>query len=300
MLIHKLPDPCLFRDHSTADFRENAVIYASTDSAYHYPNHLTPYLMIANFKGTGVYKVDKSPAFINDKFFYFLNAGTELEIHFKNKASLETLLILFSNQLINDVAYYQTATTEKLLENYSESEPVDLYIPQTPFEYNDTIIHYINKIKTTKDKEDQEILLVKLLDKLWLAKGEVKKGLEKLTAKRRITREELKKRLLYAKLFMQDNFNTPLNIDRIAKEACLNKFHFIKLFKQYYGVSPHQYLVKIKLTYAFALLKTGKLSVFEVCHRTGFESQGTFTNLFKRHYGILPSRLSDAQFPNFE
>lgn len=300
MLVNKLPDPHLFIGNSNADFQKNSVIYASTDSEYHYPKHLTPYLFVANFKSTGNYRVNKVPAFINDKFFYFLNAGTELEIRFKHQTQLETLLILFNSQLVNDVAYYQRTTAENLLENCSGPKPIDLYIPQTPFEYTDAITYYLNKLKTTSNTEDQEILLIDLLDNLWLAKGEVKKGLDKLTAKRRITREELHKRLLNAKLFMQDNFNTTLTIECIAKEACLNKFHFLKLFKQYHGSSPHQYLVKIKLKHAFALLETGKFSVFEVCHRIGFESQGTFTNLFKRHYGLLPSQLPKSQFPSFE
>ena len=300
MLINKLPDPVLFNSNSNTNLEKNAVIYASNNSEYYYPKHLTPYLLIANFKSTGNYKVNENAMFVNDKFFYFLNAGTELEIRFKHQAKLETLLILFSYKLIQDVAYYQDSAAEKLLENYSGSNSLDLYIPQTPYEYTDAITHYVEKIKTITNMEDQEILLAGLLDNIWLSKGETKKSIEKLSSKRRTTREELCKRLLNAKLFMQDNFNSPLSIDSIAKEACLNKFHFLKSFKQYYGLSPHQYLVKMKLKYAFTLLKTGKFSVLEVCHQTGFESQGTFTNLFKRHYGLLPSRLSNVEFPSFE
>jgi len=82
-----------------------------------------------------------------------------------------------------------------------------------------------------------------------------------------------------AKIFMHDNFTGSPTIDIIASEACLDKFHFLKLFKSRYGTTPHQYIVKLKLEHAHTLLSTG---VCEACQLAGFESQRSFTNLFKK------------------
>jgi AraC family transcriptional regulator len=84
---------------------------------------------------------------------------------------------------------------------------------------------------------------------------------------------------------------SPVTLGDIAKEARLNKFHFLTLFKKIYRLSPHQYLVRLKLEFAHGLLEAGNSRVTDVCHLVGFESHGSFTNLFKRYYGIVPSQL---------
>src|SRR5580692_7790211 len=99
MIISELPNPDLFNDTQRPNV-QNEVICSSTTAKYYYPNHTTPYLLVANFNNTGNYQVNRRPAAINDKVFYFLNAGDQLEINFKRKASLQTLLILFSDEFV--------------------------------------------------------------------------------------------------------------------------------------------------------------------------------------------------------
>jgi methylphosphotriester-DNA--protein-cysteine methyltransferase len=54
------------------------------------------------------------------------------------------------------------------------------------------------------------------------------------------------------------------------------------------GVSPHQYLVRLKLDRAKAVLARGA-SVTEACSTAGFESLGTFSTTFTRRVGLAPS-----------
>ena len=301
MIINTLPDPYLSSKPSGSN-GGNVVINAFTNSRYYYPVHTTPFLLAANFKGTGNYRVNRSPVFIDQRFFYFLNEGDELEINFEQNKPLETILLLFSNQLMKAVAGYESQTTKDLLDMAPERRSIECSIPSVPIEYTPTIIRHLNRLRIRPDDEDQESVLFELLDDLWILKGKVIDGLDKIKAKRKSTREEIYKRLLLAKLYMHDNFNIPLTVDAIAKEACLNKFHFLKLFRTYFGVSPHHYLVGLKLEEAYKLLAAGGSSVFEVCCAVGFESQGTFANLFKRTYGFSPSQLRHkrGQIPNIE
>lgn len=291
MIIKELPNPDLFRDVPQHNL-QNEVICASAKPKYHYPNHTTPYLFVANFKGTGNYQVNGRHVFANDKLFYFLNARDKLEINLRNAADLETLLILFSDEFVKGWINYKHTSTSSLLENGAAKTDYNWNIPNIPFEYNTNLVSQLNRVKAAVQREEIDAVLFELLESFWALKERSNYNLENINAKKKSTREELYRRLLTAKLFMHDNFAASLTIDVIAAEACLDKFHFLKLFKSNLGITPHQYLIKLKLEQAHTLLTTGKYSVFNACQQVGFESQGTFTNLFKKYYRVLPSELS--------
>jgi AraC family transcriptional regulator len=291
MIIDRLPDPRLFKETIKGQLM-TSIIYASSHSKYSYPNHTTPYLLVANFKGTGTYRVNNEPVSINDRYFYFLNGGDRLGIDFKSGDPLATLLILFSDEIINAVSTYKVARIDKLLDNDSIINAQTPRIPFIPFEYNQSILQCLKRLTGNVYREEIDVLLFELLHCFRTIKQEAIANLDKITAKRKGTREEIYRRLFIAKMFIHDNFRSPVTLGDMAREACLNKFHFIALFKSYYGISPHQYLVKLKMEYALGLLKAGTTSVTDTCLLVGFESHGSFTHLFKRHYGIVPSQVT--------
>ena len=98
----------------------------------------------------------------------------------------------------------------------------------------------------------------------------------------------LYKRIVQAKLFIDDNYADNIDLDNIADEAYFSKFHFIRLFKKIYGKTPHQYLIVVRIERAMQLLRTD-IPVTEVCFSVGFESLSSFSGLFKRIVGIPPS-----------
>lgn len=98
----------------------------------------------------------------------------------------------------------------------------------------------------------------------------------------------LYKRVVQAKMFIDKNYADPLDLSVVSDEAAFSKFHFIRLFKKIYGMTPHIYLRKVRLEHARKLLEQG-FSVLEACNEVGFESIGSFTTLFKRMNGLAPS-----------
>jgi AraC family transcriptional regulator len=291
LISSALPDPNLFSD-SPQPILQNEVISAHTRGRYQYPHHTTPFLFIGNFNSTGNYQVNRRPAAANDKLFYFLNAGDRLEINFKHNLPLETLLILFSHDFIQSWISYKQTGTGSLLDNATTIAGSTWSIPNIPFEYNAALFKQVSKIKAGMQRQDSDAELFELLETFWAIKERDERHLEQINSKRKSTREEIYRRLLLAKLFMHDNFTGTPTIEEIALEACLDKFHFLKLFKNHFGVTPHQYLVKLKLEHAHALLSTGRHTVLQACQSVGFESHGTFTNLFRKHYHVPPSQVS--------
>ena len=98
----------------------------------------------------------------------------------------------------------------------------------------------------------------------------------------------LYRRIVQAKLFIDDNYSENIDLDNIADEAYFSKFHFIRLFKKIYGKTPHKYLTVVRIERAMQLLRTD-VPVTDVCFSVGFESLSSFSGLFKRIVGISPS-----------
>ncbi len=104
----------------------------------------------------------------------------------------------------------------------------------------------------------------------------------------------LYRRIVQAKLFIDDHFADNINLDDIADEAFFSTFHFIRLFKTIYGKTPHQYLTTVRIERAKELLQT-ETSVTQVCFSVGFDSLSSFTGLFKRQTTLTPSAYQQQQ-----
>ncbi len=80
----------------------------------------------------------------------------------------------------------------------------------------------------------------------------------------------------------------PLDLEQIAAEAGLSRWHFHRLFTATYGSTPAAYLSFRRVERAQDLLRATNLSVTEVCHAVGFTSLGSFSSRFKEFTGETP------------
>jgi AraC-like DNA-binding protein len=99
--------------------------------------------------------------------------------------------------------------------------------------------------------------------------------------------DDLTKKIIAAKLYIDKHFPDNIGLNEIAGKAHVSKFHFIRLFKKYYGRTPNQYLQEIRIENAKKILQKGK-SINSVCLEIGFTSKTSFINLFKKMTGTTP------------
>lgn len=95
------------------------------------------------------------------------------------------------------------------------------------------------------------------------------------------------KRIVEAKLYIDAHYAEKINLDNISDQASFSKYHFLRLFKNAFGKSPHAYLTEVRIEQAKKLLKE-RQSVAAVGEQVGFESIPSFIHLFKRVVGITP------------
>jgi AraC-like DNA-binding protein len=98
----------------------------------------------------------------------------------------------------------------------------------------------------------------------------------------------LYKRIVQAKTLIDSHFMTGLTVDEIASEACFSKFHFLRLFRHAYNMTPHQYLMALRIRKAKELLASN-CSVTETCITVGFASTSSFIHLFNASEKCTPS-----------
>jgi AraC-like DNA-binding protein len=114
---------------------------------------------------------------------------------------------------------------------------------------------------------------------------------QKLLCKHTDTKIDIGRKLMEAKLLLEQNLLAPCMIDQICREVGLSKYHFIRQFKQAFGMSPYQYHSHVRLTEAHKALSRGK-KVIDVADAFGYADLPSFSKAFKQQFGISPSFIN--------
>ena len=96
------------------------------------------------------------------------------------------------------------------------------------------------------------------------------------------------RRLERSREYIDDCFSSEIDLDEIAQQALFSRYHFIRLFRQAFRMTPHQYLMKRRIERAKELLIAGSSPVTDICFDIGFQSLGSFSTLFRRMVGTSP------------
>jgi len=110
-----------------------------------------------------------------------------------------------------------------------------------------------------------------------------------LDSVKRSTREELCRRLQRAVTLMHDAYDDPgLDLTELAREACIARHHFVRVFSAAYGITPLRYLSEIRMEAAARLLEARDVSAAAVAKSVGFSNRSAFQRRFRQHFGITP------------
>lgn len=104
-----------------------------------------------------------------------------------------------------------------------------------------------------------------------------------------------RRRAVDAALWIDAHSPQDIGLDGVAAQAGLSSFHFLRLFSQVLGVTPHQYLVRSRLRHAARLLADdAHRSVTDVALDVGFADLSNFVRTFHRAAGVSPSAFRKA------
>ena len=92
----------------------------------------------------------------------------------------------------------------------------------------------------------------------------------------------------HIKLMLDQSFFRNLTIEEICKRSYLSRSYIISKFKEYYGMTPHQYLLDGKIKLSTSLLRDRNKTIKEIALSLGFYDVYHFSKLFKQKKGISP------------
>ncbi|MHA4866088.1 AraC family transcriptional regulator [Duganella sp. PWIR1] len=93
-------------------------------------------------------------------------------------------------------------------------------------------------------------------------------------------------------MYIQHHFRQPITLEDAADQAHLSTNYFSELFHKSVGCTFQQYLQRLRLEFAHALLHSSELPVTEIAYSAGFNTLTHFSRVFRQAYGQAPSGVS--------
>jgi AraC-like DNA-binding protein len=100
--------------------------------------------------------------------------------------------------------------------------------------------------------------------------------------------------MLRARDAMDRDYAKPLDIATLAGIAYVSEAHFIRVFRDTFGETPHRYLQRRRVERAMFMLRETDRTVTEICFDVGFRSLGSFSHTFQAIVGESPTSYREA------
>jgi len=91
--------------------------------------------------------------------------------------------------------------------------------------------------------------------------------------------------------YIEDNLDSTIEIDEIAKVAFTSRYHFQRTFHAITGFTLTEYIRNRRLTLAGEELSSKDAKITEIAIKYGYESPDAFTKAFQRLHGVTPSKI---------
>ena len=80
----------------------------------------------------------------------------------------------------------------------------------------------------------------------------------------------------------------PWTLKQVANEAELSPFHYLRTFKRVTGVTPHQFILRVRLRAAALHVAADEARIIDAAGAAGFEDLSNFNHAFRAEFGLPP------------
>ncbi|RXJ91609.1 AraC family transcriptional regulator [Arcobacter sp. CECT 8983] len=261
------------KDKFTNIFIDNKLPFLElrhSNTGNHYKEHIhDSFSMGINIKGESIYKNRNKEYNFKENLIAIINPE---EIHSCNAISKDNhefyMLYLDKNWC------YEIQKTISNKINSFQNYPNALINSHTFYEEFKTLCEFIFSKATVQEKENE---LIEFFTKLF--ENSIPHTKEKLEDK------NFEKICKYLKKHFKEN----ISLEELATKFNLNPFYIIRLFKQNINMTPHKYLINIKINHSKELLKKGETLV-DTALECGFADQSHFHRNFLNIVATTPNQ----------
>jgi AraC family transcriptional regulator len=270
-------------------------VFSYTTSSLDSGEHLSRLSLRFVLAGQQSYRLGRRKFLLDSDRFLVINHGRQYQaVITPENGPVTALGVAFNPRFASGVIRTLTTSADQLLEEPErEDEPFAFFEQSaavTP-EMRATLLKLKCMLDRNEESDDSSGLFAGLLAMLVHHNSDTLKLVKRLPAVKASTRAELFRRVSTAREMIAESACSTKQLGDFAQVAALSEFHFARLFRQVYGITPHQYRNALRLEKAKRLLQEGSLDVNATCLAVGFTSTSSFIRLFRSHFGITPGSL---------
>jgi len=274
---------------------ESNVILAGNGRRHYVRDYPGPFSVKSIVRGQAEWTTDEGRFALDADSILVLNNRNPYTIVIDSPRPVQTFCLFFRDGLIEDAWRSETSAAAALLDDpVADSPPVGFFERIHPKQGRIAPLlcsmhrEMVSGDAISESLEDGFLLIAR---ELLQFRSELESAKARVPAARASTRAELFRRLTRARSVVEASLGDPLDLQTIAREACLSPYHLHRLFTRAFGETPHRYAVRRRMDRARRLLAQTDQPVTEVCLDSGFQSLGSFTTLFRRENGCSPQQF---------
>jgi AraC family transcriptional regulator len=92
--------------------------------------------------------------------------------------------------------------------------------------------------------------------------------------------------------YILDHIDERIDVAALAEIAGRSPFHFSRVFARSVGVTPHRYIIHLRLQRAVEVVREGRCGLAEIAARTGFADQSHLSRWVRRVHGVSLTQLA--------
>jgi AraC family transcriptional regulator len=260
------------------------------------PDIKGPFSFFLNIRGNSFCSVDRQTTRIDEDNYFVSNRFQLYTLRVEeNSGGTETFNIHFGEFFCESVFNSLVTPADRILDAGTEKQlsPFSFFnqLHRRDATFNTLIRAIMTSYKETGfDKLRFEEQLTALLSHHLQQHRNIAEIVNNLPPVRKATRVELYKRLSRAMDVLRSGFFGEISLDQLAAEACLSKYHFLRLFRMAYGLSPYQYIQHLRLEKARVLLSDSVIPITDLAGLLGFDNSQSFSRLFYQRMGLYPTQ----------
>jgi len=283
MIARKLLPPDPLARKKAIVFSDHTLLSERTAAPYSCPEHIPGPGILTMLSGSGRYGVNREVSTLDSSQYLLINQDSHLTVHLP-RPDVQPLLLFFRADMVQDALTRQQADLCWLERVHPMTKTLQ--------ERLEWLVRLGNSCSSFSALR-ADAMIRDMLQEFIREAIAADHAAGRLPVTRRSTRIGLYKRLSAAREWMLANYPAVISLEAVADLAMMNPQHFLRMFRDCYGITPHQFLIGVRLTAARQLLTQTKQPVSAICRQTGFESFSSFSGLFRQRFGCSPSAFRE-------
>lgn len=254
--------------------------------------HVAPLSIKLVNQGRESYYIGSRKLTVGPEQFLVINDGQSYRSEIRTSEPTISCCVFFGEKFVSDGCAGVSLTNEQLLDQDMQTTQQALVFLQQLYPRSGHVHTLMCNLPDESDKLAFDSWCAQLLSILIHVSRLERRRESSLTATRHATRREIYLRLARAVDVIHQHYSATITLAMLAEASSLSQFHFLRCFKEAFGIPPHQYLTSVRMEQAMLMLSKGRHSVSEIACACGFLDDSAFIRTFKRNVGVTPMAYS--------